>query len=167
MASLQYHVYGCWSLFGTMCIDAGLSSVPCVLTLVSPQHPVYWPWSLFSTLCIDAGLSSAPCVLTPVSPQYPVYWPWSLFGTMCINAGLSPDDGPRGVPPSGLLLQELVQPPGPAGGQRVPGLLLPTVRTTVQILHVLDIYSRYIWDKYWIYYMYLYWFNLIRSWTRL
>lgn len=37
------------------------------------------------------------------------------------------DDGARSLPPPGLLLQELVQPPGPAGGQRLAGLLLPAV----------------------------------------
>lgn len=37
------------------------------------------------------------------------------------------DDGPRSVPPPGLLLQKLVQPSGPAGRQRLAGLLLPAV----------------------------------------
>lgn len=49
---------------------------------------------------------------------------------LCLSDFPSPllsDDSPRSLPPPGLLLQELVQPAGPAGGQRLPGLLLPAV----------------------------------------
>lgn len=49
---------------------------------------------------------------------------------LCLSDFPSPllsDDSPRRLPPPGLLLQELVQPAGPAGGQRLPGLLLPAV----------------------------------------
>lgn len=37
------------------------------------------------------------------------------------------DDGPRSIPPSGFLLQELVQLVGSAGRQRLTRLLLPAV----------------------------------------
>lgn len=37
------------------------------------------------------------------------------------------DDGPRSVPPSGLVLQKLVQLVGSAGRQRLSGLLLSAV----------------------------------------
>ena len=37
------------------------------------------------------------------------------------------DDGPRSVPPSGLVLQKLVQLVGSAGRQRFSGLLLSAV----------------------------------------
>lgn len=40
---------------------------------------------------------------------------------------LRSDDSPRSLPPPGLILQELVQPAGPAGGQRLTGLLLSAV----------------------------------------
>lgn len=56
--------------------------------------------------------------------------PFSLLLLLCLSDFLSPlpsDDSPRGLPPPGLLLQELVQPAGLAGGQRLPGLLLPAV----------------------------------------
>lgn len=49
---------------------------------------------------------------------------------LCLSDFLSlrlSDDSPRSLPPPGLLLQELVQPAGLAGGQRLTGLLLPAV----------------------------------------
>lgn len=42
---------------------------------------------------------------------------------VCVSVCLPADDGLRGFPPQGLLLQELFQHPGPAGGQRFSHLL--------------------------------------------
>lgn len=51
------------------------------------------------------------------------------------------DDGPRSVPPPGLLLQKLVQPSGPAGRQRLAGLLLPAVSIRNQNVVVVFVFQ--------------------------
>ena len=99
-------------------------------------------WAGASGLCIagsghsPASVSSYAACLSPASPPGSSPGPfWECCGGKGGVKGLwspgtahtpipaPPDDSLRGLPAQGLLLPQLLQHPGPAGGQRVPHLL--------------------------------------------
>lgn len=74
--------------------------------------------------CLPAVAVVPPPQLSPQHSQVGLAAGQLLMaGSVCVSVCLPADDCLRGLPPQGLLLQELFQHPGPAGGQRFSHLL--------------------------------------------